>query len=100
MLSSTYKVRIWLTIVHGCSIKHNFARKIAQHQIAQDDAVRALVKDLREMAGAANSYTDPREIPDTINVIEEIGRASFEAAMLVHDYTHPSIQGRAKFLGI
>lgn len=52
------------------------------------------------MAGAANSWEEPREIPGTDSVIEEIGKASLEVAILVHGYVCPSIQGKAKFLGM
>ena len=52
------------------------------------------------MAGVASAYTEPREIPGTVNVVEEIGKASLEAAMLVHDYVDPSIGGKASFLGL
>ena len=65
----------------------------------QDDNARDLVASLREMAGAASSYKEPREIVGTINVIEEIGKASLEAAVLVHDFVDPSIGGKALFVG-
>ncbi|KZP15040.1 hypothetical protein FIBSPDRAFT_935417 [Athelia psychrophila] len=77
------------------------AHKIAQNQAAQDGVVQDLVDSLSEMAGAASSWEEPREISATgVNVIDEIGNASLEVAMLVHDYVCPSIQGKAKFLCI
>ncbi|KAF7969697.1 hypothetical protein HWV62_26146 [Athelia sp. TMB] len=73
-------------------------RKIAQNQKEQDDDVLSLVESLREMAGVASVYTEPREISGTVNVVEEIGKASLEAAILVHDYVDPAIGGKASFL--
>ncbi|KAF7971912.1 hypothetical protein HWV62_19483 [Athelia sp. TMB] len=73
--------------------------KIAQYQIAQDYAVRVLVEALREMVGAANAVPDLRKIEGTTDVIEDIGRTSFEAAKLVHDYVLPSYRGKASFVG-
>ena len=75
-------------------------KQIAQYQIAQDNAVRVLVEALREMVGAANAVPDLRKIEGTTDVIEDIGRTSFEAAKLVHDYVLPSFQGKASFVGL
>ncbi|KAF7967292.1 hypothetical protein HWV62_34771 [Athelia sp. TMB] len=65
----------------------------------QDYAVRVLVEALREMVGAANAVPDLRKIEGTTDVIEDIGRTSFEAAKLVHDYVLPSYRGKASFVG-
>lgn len=73
--------------------------KIAQNQAKQDSDVINLVERLSEMAGLASAWEEPREIPGTVNVIEDIAKATLEAATLVHDYVHPSIQGKGKFLG-
>lgn len=73
--------------------------QIAQKQREQDGDVQGLVESLGEMAGAASVWEEPREIPGTINVMDEIGKASLEAAMLVHDYVDPSFRGKANFLG-
>ncbi|KZP15044.1 hypothetical protein FIBSPDRAFT_935419, partial [Athelia psychrophila] len=86
-------------ILNGAWIVFSSAYKIAQNQAAQDGVVQDLVDSLSEMAGAASSWEEPREISATgVNVIDEIGKASLEVAMLVHDYVCPSIQGKAKFL--
>ena len=75
------------------------AHKIAQNQKKEDDNVRDLVDSLCEMAGAASSCPDLKKIEGTTDVAEEIGKASLEAAILVHDYISPSIRGHASFLG-
>lgn len=51
------------------------------------------------MAGALSSYTEPelREILVTVSVIEDIGKATLQAAMILHDAVDPSVGGRAKF---
>ncbi|KAF7972864.1 hypothetical protein HWV62_16906 [Athelia sp. TMB] len=72
--------------------------KIAQYQIAQDNAIRVLVETLREMVGAASSVPDLENIEGTTNVIDEIGRTSLEAAKLVHDYFLPSIGKKPSFI--
>lgn len=58
-----------------------------------------MVDSLREMAGMASAYPDLRKIEGTTDVIEEIGKASLDAAKLVHEYLAPSIRGNAKFVG-
>ncbi|KAF7966839.1 hypothetical protein HWV62_36913 [Athelia sp. TMB] len=95
VLSSAYRVRSALSRKHTVT---QDSLKIAQHQKTQDDSVRDLVANLREMAGAASSYEEPREISGTINVIEEIGKVSLEAAVLVHDFVDPSIGGKSLFI--
>ncbi|KAF7978074.1 hypothetical protein HWV62_1723 [Athelia sp. TMB] len=72
--------------------------KIAQYQIAQDNSVQALVETLREMARVASSVPDLRKIEGTTDVIEEIGKASFEASKLVHDYVLPSVKGKSSIV--
>lgn len=76
------------------------AFKVIQSQIALDDAVRELVEVLREMAGAAAARPNLGEIRGTVNIIEEIGRTSLDAALLIHRYADPSIRGKPSVLGL
>ncbi|KAF7983630.1 hypothetical protein HWV62_20564 [Athelia sp. TMB] len=73
------------------------AIKMAQSQKKEDDNVRDLVDSLCEMAGAAGSCPDLKKIEGTTDVAEEIGKASLEVAIVVHDYVKPSIWGQASF---
>ncbi|KAF7974088.1 hypothetical protein HWV62_13393 [Athelia sp. TMB] len=70
---------------------------MAQNQKQEDGNVQDLVDSLCEMAGAASSCPDLKKIEGTTDVAEEIGKASLEAAILVHDYVSPSIRGQASF---
>jgi hypothetical protein len=45
------------------------------------------------MLATANMVPDLREIPNTTNVIEDIGRQSLRVASLIHEYTKLSIAG-------
>ena len=72
---------------------------MAQNQKKEDGNIGDLVDSLCEMAGAASSCPDLKKIEGTTDVAEEIGKASLEAAILVHDYISPSIRGQASFLG-
>ena len=67
--------------------------------MGQDDVVRDLVDSLREMAGAASLFTDLPEIDGTIDVIQEIGRASLAAALIIHEYTDSTIRGKGSLAG-
>ncbi|KZP23273.1 hypothetical protein FIBSPDRAFT_930604, partial [Athelia psychrophila] len=62
-------------ILNGAWIVLSSAYKIAQNQAMQDSGVLDLVESLGEMAGAASSWEEPRELPGTDSVIEEIGKA-------------------------
>lgn len=73
---------------------------MAQNQKREDDNVRDLMDSLGEMAGAASACPDLKKIEGTADVAEEIGEASLEAAILIHDYVDPSIRGHAKFAGL
>jgi len=53
----------------------------------QDESIRELASDLREMLGTANMIPDLPVIPNTTNVIEEISRQSLQVASLIHEYT-------------
>ncbi|KZP14608.1 hypothetical protein FIBSPDRAFT_935700, partial [Athelia psychrophila] len=48
------------------------AYKMAQNQIAHDEVARDLLESLREMAGAASSYEEPRNIPGAVGAMAEI----------------------------
>jgi len=61
----------------------------------QDGSIRDLADSLREMLGVAKELPDLLVISSTTNVIEGIGRASLEAASLIHEYTKTSFAGRA-----
>ncbi|KAF7978596.1 hypothetical protein HWV62_45320 [Athelia sp. TMB] len=74
------------------------AIKMAQNQKKEDNNVRGLVDSLCEMAGAASACPDLKKIEGTSDVAEELGKASLEAAIIVHDYANPSVRGHAKFL--
>ncbi|KAF7980707.1 hypothetical protein HWV62_37169 [Athelia sp. TMB] len=76
----------------------NFAA-IAQHQVAQDMTVGDLVESLREMAGAASTLVTVPEIPGTTDVIQDIGRASLDAALVIHEYTNSTIAGKTSIVG-
>lgn len=80
--------------------------KITQNsRLAQDQSILDLLKSVRDMAAAASFYDKLQEIPGAVKAdvfdIEEIARATLEAARIVHDYVsyHPSHQpkGKAKF---
>ncbi|KZP29022.1 hypothetical protein FIBSPDRAFT_223665 [Athelia psychrophila] len=71
------------------------AYKILQNQMKEDGVVGDMVESLREMAGVASACQTLLKIGGTIDVIEEIGRCSLEAARIVHDYAAPSIRGKA-----
>ncbi|KAF7983537.1 hypothetical protein HWV62_21100 [Athelia sp. TMB] len=71
---------------------------IIQNQQKEDENVRDLVESLREMAGAAADCRDLKKIEGTTDVAGDIGKASLETAILVHDYVNPSLKGHAKFL--
>lgn len=100
VLSSVYKVRAHLNITCIHIIKPYHTHKIAQNQIAQDASILDLIESLREMAGAASSCPDLLKIDGTTDVIDEIGSTSIDVARLVHDFVHPSIGGKATFLGL
>ena len=51
------------------------------------------------MAGAASLQANLPEIDGMVNVIEEIGRATVDAALIIHEYASPSIKGRASIVG-
>ncbi|KZP07514.1 TPR-like protein [Athelia psychrophila] len=67
------------------------AYKVVQQQIITDGSVRDLVEKLREVAGVASTCSNLPEIGGTINVLEDIGRAALEAALLIHEYAGPSV---------
>lgn len=71
-----------------------------QAQEQQDGAVKDLVGSLRELLGVASACPNLAEVGGTIDVIEEIGRVSLEAARIVHDYVRPSVKGKASITGI
>ncbi|KAG6916635.1 hypothetical protein DXG01_006055 [Tephrocybe rancida] len=60
----------------------------------QDESIRELASTLREMLSTANAIPDLRVIPNTPDVIEEIGRQSLEVASLIHEYTKLAWAGR------
>ena len=75
-------------------------KQVARDQVGQDDAVRDLLESLREMAGAASSFTDLPEIDGTVDVIQEIGRASLDAALIIREYTNFTIKGKGSLVGL
>ena len=58
-----------------------------QQQLVQDDSLRDLAESLREMVGVASACPDLRNVRGTVNVIEDIGRASMQVASLIDEYT-------------
>ncbi|KZP14751.1 TPR-like protein [Athelia psychrophila] len=70
------------------------AYKVVQQQIIIDGSVRDLVEKLREVAGVASTCSNLPEIGGTINVLENIGRTALEAALLIHEYSGPSVGGK------
>jgi hypothetical protein len=59
----------------------------------QDDSIRQLADTLREMLVTANMVPDLPVIPNTTNVIGDIGRQSLQVASLIHEYTKLSLGG-------
>ena len=53
----------------------------------QDESIRELSGTLREMLATANDVPELRVIPNTTNVLEQIGRQSLQVASLIHEYT-------------
>ncbi|KAF7976885.1 hypothetical protein HWV62_5427 [Athelia sp. TMB] len=82
-------------VLHLVWIVLSSAYKVMQKQVVTDDAVRDLAEHLREMVGAASTCPNLLEIEGTSNVIDEIGRTSLDTALLIHEYTDPSVKGKA-----
>ena len=61
----------------------------------QDDSIRELAGTLREMLATANMIPDLPVIPNTTNVIVDIGRQSLRAGSLIHEYTKLSLAGNS-----
>jgi hypothetical protein len=55
--------------------------------MVQDETIRTLAEGLCEMIGAANKVRNLLGIEGAINIIEEIGRLSLQAASLIDEYT-------------
>lgn len=58
-----------------------------------------LFESLKRNGWNGQRLSDLRKVEGTTDVIEEIGKASINAARLVHDYLAPSIWGNVKFAG-
>lgn len=56
----------------------------------QDDSIRDLAEGLREMLGAANVCADLKEIEDTTQVTESIGKTALDIALLIEESTRYS----------
>ena len=69
------------------------AEQTVQETDLQDDSIRQLADALREMLATANMVPDLPMIPNTSNVIEDIGRQSLRVASLIHEYTKLSLAG-------
>ena len=67
--------------------------KAVQDTDLQNDSIRQLAGTLREMLATANMVPDLPEIPNTTNVIEDIGCQSLRVASLIHEYTKLSLAG-------
>lgn len=53
----------------------------------QNASIQELAETLRETLAIANQVPDLMVIPDSTNVIEQIGRQSLRAAALIGEYT-------------
>ena len=69
------------------------AEQAVQETDLQDDSIRQLADTLREMLATANMVPGLPVIPNTSNVIGDIGRQSLRVASLIHEYTKLSLAG-------
>ena len=69
------------------------ADQAVQETDLQDDSIRQLADTLREMLATANMVPGLSVVPNTTNVIEDIGRQSLRVASLIHEYTKLSLAG-------
>ena len=69
------------------------AEQAVQDTGLQDDSIRELAVSLREMLATANMIPDLPVIPNTTDVIVDIGRQSLRVASLIHEYTKLSLPG-------
>lgn len=51
------------------------------------------------MAGAASLQANLPEIAGMLDVIDEIGRATLDAALIIHEYVSPAMKGKASIIG-
>ena len=69
------------------------AEQAVQDTGLQDDSIRELAVSLRDMLATANMIPDLPVIPNTTDVIVDIGRQSLRVASLIHEYTKLSLPG-------
>lgn len=70
-------------------------RQAVKQQQMQDDDIRDLAEGLREMLGAAKICADLKEIEETTQVTESIGKTALDIALLIEECTrYSSLPGK------
>ncbi|KAH9474191.1 hypothetical protein JR316_0013506 [Psilocybe cubensis] len=64
----------------------------------QDQSIRELAENLREMLATANEKLDLPKIPNAVDIIKQIGQHSLQVASIMHEYTQLSYNKRTLFL--